>query len=79
MPKKTFLKGETSDQFLADDNDNGDEDGFNKYFDDLNLNQNNEFDDRMKSKNNLNNNIVDLRGDIEEELLKELKNKNTLS
>ena len=76
MPKKTFLKGETSDQFLADDNNNGDDDGFNKYFDDLNLNQNNEFDDRMKSKNNLNNNIVDLRGDIEEELLKELKNKN---
>ena len=76
MPKKTFLKGETSDQFLADDNNNGDDDGFNKYFDDLNLNQNNEFDDRMKLKNNLNNNIVDLRGDIEEELLKELKNKN---
>lgn len=76
MPKKTFLKGETSDQFLADDNNNGDDDGFNKYFDDLNLNQNNEFDDRMKLKNNLNNNFVDLRGDIEEELLKELKNKN---
>lgn len=76
MPKKTFLKRETNDQFLADDNNNGDDDGFNKYFDDLNLNQNNEFDDRMKLKNNLNNNIVDLRGDIEEELLKELKNKN---
>ena len=74
VPKKTFLKGESSDQFLSDDN--GDNKGFNKYFDDLNLNQNNEFEEKMKSKNILNNNIVDLRGDIEEELLKELKNKN---
>jgi hypothetical protein len=74
VPKKTFLKGEASDQFLSDDN--GDDEGFNKYFDDLNLNQNNEFEEKMKSKNILNNNIVDLRGDIEEELLKELKNKN---
>ena len=74
LPKRTFLKGEGSDQFLVDDN--GYNDGFNKYLDDLNINQNNEFDEKIKSKNRLNNNIVDLRGDIEEELLKELKNKN---
>ena len=66
VPKRTFLKGD----------DNDDDNEFNKYFDDLNLNQNNEFDYKIKSKNSLNNNIVDLRGDIEEELLKELKNKN---
>ena len=74
VPKRTFLKEEVSEHFLVDDN--GVDNEFNKYFDDLNLNQNNEFDYKMKSKNNLNNNIVDLRGDIEEELLKELKNKN---
>ena len=75
VPKKTFLKGDKmSKKILLDDN--GDDDEFNKYFDDLNLNQNNEFEEKMKSKNSLNNKIVDLRGDIEEELLKELKNKN---
>lgn len=74
VPKRTFLKDDKmSNQFLVVDN--GNDDGFNRFFDELNLNQNNEFDERMKSKNTLNNNIVDLRGDIEEELLKELKNK----
>ena len=75
VPKKTFLKGDKmSKKILLDDN--GDDDEFNKYFDDLNLNQNNDFEEKMKSKNSLNNKIVDLRGDNEEELLKELKNKN---
>lgn len=75
VPKKTFLKGDKmSKKILLDDN--GDDDEFNKYFDELNLNQNNDFEEKMKSKNSLNNKIVDLRGDIEEELLKELKNKN---
>ena len=70
VPKRTFLKDDKmSNQFLVVDN--GNDDGFNRFFDELNLNQNNEFDERMKSKNTLNNNIVDLRGDIEEELLKE--------
>lgn len=75
VPKRTFLKGDKmSEKILLDDN--GDDDEFNKYFDELNLNQNNDFEEKMKSKNSLNNKIVDLRGDIEEELLKELKNKN---
>ena len=75
VPKRTFLKGDKMSEKILLDN-NGDDDEFNKYFDDLNLNQNNEFEEKMKSKNSLNNKIVDLRGDIEEELLKELKNKN---
>jgi len=75
VPKRTFLKGDKMSEKILLDN-NGDDDEFNKYFDDLNLNQNNEYEEKMKSKNSLNNKIVDLRGDIEEELLKELKNKN---